>query len=502
MYLTIYDLSGIQSFVFATNTLREIAGASKIVHDALYKNIPELVSKEEHTIYIGGGNALLRFTTKKESEEVTRKLQQKAFEQSGGSLRICSATIKANTQESLAKNQKSLMKSLDKNKRLAPPVSTARGFSINAHDNTTFEPLLLFGDKYNTKSSHLKRKAYTDHYGEFNEKGIYVDDFEEFRSPIEGAKNYLAVIHIDGNTMGIRIQRFIQDLAKAGKTFEEQLRALGELSEEINTTFNDVLEETVTDVFTKNESGKIPFRKVVYDGDDVTVICLAADAFKFIDVFMKKLSEHEIKSLNREKITAGAGMAIVNFKFPFYTAYNVAEELCGSAKKKAIALGYVGEKSKSSVDFHVLYGGATTDTKEFRKQNYQLPGYQLTLRPYVFDIEDDSENAMFAYTKFNEAYRDFFDKENKSIARGKLKGLRNAYSKGTDAVLEYGEMLKARHTKKDKEVAERLADSFMTFESLSESKDAQKLRGKYAKYFDVLDVLDFIAPAGEEDNDE
>ena len=39
--IAIYDISGIQSFIFSTNKLREMVGGSKIVHKILFELLPQ-----------------------------------------------------------------------------------------------------------------------------------------------------------------------------------------------------------------------------------------------------------------------------------------------------------------------------------------------------------------------------------------------------------------------------------------------------------------------------
>jgi hypothetical protein len=488
MFLSIFDLSGIQSFIFATNKLREIAGASAIVRNALSLNVPNLIKKYTgaEKIYIGGGNALVKFNYEKDAKEFARELQKMVFLQSGGALRICFAIIKADENKSLAENQKKLMEELDKNKKTAPNVFTAKGFSINAHENTTFEPFLLFGNKVNTKTKHFKLNSYE----QCDDKKCFVDNFDVYKVNEEGEKNYLAVIHIDGNTMGIRIRKFVENLSKE-LPLAEQLKKLAVLSEEIDQTFHNVLDETIKRMFSDKDA--LPFRKVICDGDDVTVICLAKDAFKFVEIFMNLLSEKYLPSLGKDKkITAGAGVAIVKFRFPFYTAYEIAEQLCKNAKRKALDLGYSGENSKSSMDFHVCYGGITTEIKKFRNQNYKQKDFNLSLRPYVFGASDKN----FDYKNgFEQSLKDFYYGEDKMFAKNKLKELRNAYVIGINAAKQYSEMIKARHKdKEDEKAVQTIADNIVEIKS-------GKFQGKYAKYFDVLDVLDFLAPDGvEEDN--
>lgn len=47
MYLSIYDISGIQKYIFDTEKLKEQVGASAIVHWILYEKLPEVVGEEK-----------------------------------------------------------------------------------------------------------------------------------------------------------------------------------------------------------------------------------------------------------------------------------------------------------------------------------------------------------------------------------------------------------------------------------------------------------------------
>ena len=45
--IAIYDISGIQSFIFSTNKLREMVGGSKIVHKILFELLPKKLGYEK-----------------------------------------------------------------------------------------------------------------------------------------------------------------------------------------------------------------------------------------------------------------------------------------------------------------------------------------------------------------------------------------------------------------------------------------------------------------------
>lgn len=504
MILTIYDLSGIQNYVFETNKLKDMIGGSIIIHDALFKNIPRLFGvasdewvKNDFTfndgdkkkiVYIGGGNALVMYDSEETEKEYTYKLQKMIFAQAGGALKLCTASITAKEDKSLSENQRELMGILEQNKREIPNVHTAKGFSINAHDNTNYSPILLFDDKYiSTKSRYYKQEATTkSDYLQKLAVGdlIYASNFDDFAN--KNAKNYLAIIHIDGNTMGIKIREFVEKLNDTNLI--DGLNEMKKLSAQINEKFCTVLKETIEEIYGK-EKRNIPFRPIIADGDDITLICRSQDAFKVVKTFIEKLQSSKIEVMSDFRLTAGAGIAFVNKGFPFCTAYDIAEQCCKSAKKKAVELGL----QKSSIDFQICYGGMTSDIAEFRKDNYMLIGhdnkeYKLNKRPYIFDIDDDNSDLKCYdyYDGFEKLFHDIVDKalNEKSFGRSKLKGLRNEYGKGVLSAEIYGDFLAARAKAEQKQKPASYDIALKLKEPFNECNEA--------KYFDILDVMDLI----------
>ncbi|MDR1532353.1 MAG: hypothetical protein LBS62_09265 [Clostridiales bacterium] len=508
MILTIYDISGIQNFIFATNKLRETAGASFIISNALFANIPDIFGvdkdawKEEgketgsfsfgekdkqKIVYIGGGNAVVAYDSAKTEQTMTRALARKIFDQAGGTLKLCSASVEADENKTLDETLKSLYDELEKYKRTAPMVQTAGGFSINAHHNETFEPVLLMDEgngRYSAKSVWLKNQAFEKGGAIVNVPDVvFTTDFEKYR---KDGKNYVAVIHIDGNTMGIKIQEFVKKLhTENGKKLLDGLQALKNLSVRISRVYNKVLAETITELVKLpimaawiNSDGEIPLRPVIADGDDVTVICAAEIAFPFVKLFMESLGQD--KSLPEfSAVTAAAGVAFVKFGFPYYTAYEMAEQLCKNAKSETRKRECTDAKVRSSMDFQIYYGGVTSDLATFRKANYIKEGYELHKRPYVFSqkAEEAPSPGVFDYSDFEKCRREIkkytLNGEPKELARNKAKGLRTAYGKGAEEARIYSRMLRSR-----------------------DGWDKEPFDGKYAVYFDALDVMDFEGGEG------
>lgn len=513
--LAIYDISGIQSFIFATNKLREMAGGSEIVHRALFEFIPEKLGygksswqdeefsnvidneRQGNIIYIGGGNALVLFKNKATYKTVTIDLQKEIFELSGGGIRLCHAAIEApdlgEIRNFVDVIQRPLMQKLTLYKQNNPPIQTVRGFAFGAQDAETQEPLICVAEEgeqvwrsekessaslalYASYSRYKKDQIFYESKNKEKSpdsiKQYFADNFEQFRDKDE--KSFVAVVHIDGNTMGKQIINFANGLKATPLT--NQLNEMRSLSKEIASVYTNTLYATVNEIF-KNEianvkknsgNGTIPYREILADGDDITIIIKANKALKFCETFVKKLEDQNSKNyliLQNFHLSVGIGIAFVHDKFPFSTAYDIAEQLCKNAKKRGLE-DTSSTTPPSSMDFQIVKSGMTTDVKTFRENNYILPdGKQLHFRPYVYRLgSHDYQHLIDTYEELSK------------ISKNKLRDLYYAYSCNESEVDYVIQMIKAR-TRVELEAWE------------PKENNGDKVR--FAKYFDVLDIFDY-----------
>ena len=489
MVLAIFDLSGIQKFIFSTNKLKDIIGASAVVNNALFKNIPEMCNDadncwktncfefssddESKIVYIGGGNALLVFKDEDTYKAFARRLTEKVFLQSGGAIRLFSACVELDEAATLSDNQKLLMEKLDSAKKAGGSTTPSLCLPITAYDNNNYEPLVV--KAINNQNVCAARSKFAKSEGLSASKDIFKDIVDtkkisfmtEFdRIETSGNKKFVAIIHIDGNTMGIKIREFVQNLKCDVIT---ALNEMKKLSVEIGELYKSVLKETIADMYAPE--GEIPFRPIVADGDDITVILESKKAFEFTEKFMKHLLNKSLQCFGGYVPTAAAGIAFVKTGYPFSTGYDIAEQCCKNAKK--LTLERVEGKAACSVDYQVCYSNIHNTIDEFRKENYFVDDVTLTRRPYIFDDENE-----YSYAEF----KALFDLLNSGIdadiiARSKLKGLRNAYPISRLEAESYGNYIDAHATgSKEREISALLKVPF--------NDKAEAL------FFDYLDVMD------------
>lgn len=514
MYLTIYDISGIQKFIFATGKLKEQVGGSNIVHKIMYEVLPKLLKDEEwrnkehnpfdfdrkeikgNVVYIGGGNAMAAFEDEATMVRVTRKMQKEVYKLTAGNIRLCYAYVEVSDEnQKYGEVYNTLMINMAEFKQTHSAVSSAGGFAINALDVNTGEPLIRFSNgKVLAASIKSKLENADDNNLLVVDNINFTKHFEEHRK--EDNKSFVAVTHIDGNSMGKSIQKFIESLdGKAESNIKTSLCQMKLLSQEIDNLYKEALSKTVVEIY-KDQEKEVAFRPVIRDGDDITFIIEAKKAFQFVKTYMKKLSEeielkekYPIMTGGEMKVSAGAGIAFVHDKFPFDVAYEYAEQLCKSAKTKLKELAEKGDipESTSCLDFQVIRSGIGDNIEEYRKKRYRLKDnkdseeeiddsekytFVLEARPYFFT----DKNMQNAYANFEKLFNYVGENgEKKILARNKLKMLRNAYSEGVQAANDCYTLIRSR----DKG-------------GVAGDERAAFNEDRIAEFFDVLDVMDFV----------
>ncbi|MCW6677371.1 hypothetical protein NHG35_07765 [Aerococcaceae bacterium NML180378] len=532
--IAIYDISGIQSYIFATNKLKEAIGASQIVHDVLYKKLPEKLGNKElewqneayptldiadnkdgNIIYIGGGNAVVVYPDVPNMNKVTRKLQEELFKETRGQLRLCYASTEIKDASEYYELESKLRANLTQYKATTPPILPIRGFSIGSDDNETNDSnQLLFLKNNDALIGSYARCKKVEVMRETKEKikkeirsgqraYLEADEFEVYRE--NGVKSFVGVIHIDGNTIGKKIQEFVKNL---DGTLTEQLQKMRKLALEINQLYQTVLKATIEEIF-KEEISKhkgepdytLPIRTIIADGDDITVIIKAELALSFTKVFLEKLKDgvkenDSILKVEQFPLSAGAGIAFVHDKFPFSVAYDIAEQLCRSAKKRGRYYQETKDflSSPSSIDFQVIFSGITTNIMHYRKKNYIVPYgnngelYSLIRRPYL--LLEDKGDAL--------SIDNFIDGLNKikqsNIANNKLEALRHAYAESDNATTYIFNQIDSRQKEVDSFLPTEVFEVINGLDWFDDTEENHVT--KVANYFDLLDMMNFYSSGG------
>ncbi|MEA3228714.1 MAG: hypothetical protein U9P38_06565 [Campylobacterota bacterium] len=359
-YLYGASVQGIQEFIFATNKLQEIVGASELV-----KQIAQEFEKHyeaDEVLLNAAGNIKAVFNSKERCEEVvlefSKIIQQKAY-----GITLSQAVVEFDgkyTQKDIDSLEKKL-----KIQRNRPSIILNLSSNIMKLNPSTAKPLV---NKDNDRATDQKLKAY---------KEIEKDEtFKELKD-ISNSKNKLAVIHIDGNGLGKLIPNLKIPLSEFSKKLDEATQK----------AFDDA-----------KEGNRV--REIILGGDDVTVICDANDALHFTKDFLKNFEEETKQRF--DTLTACAGIAYCNEKYPFHYAVDLAEALCGVAKNHS-------NREHSSLMFHNIQSSNYQSWDKFIEDELTIKNDTQTIRcdfgAYYLDKDKKEEANISDFINTLEAYR-------------------------------------------------------------------------------------------------
>ncbi len=238
------------------------------------------------------------------------------------------------------------------------------------------------------------------------------------------ADNFVAVIHIDGNAMGKRVDTIYQ---QAGADWDACCAALRAFSHNIQQSFENAFRRMAERVAEFCPADKeLPLRPLILAGDDVCFVAAAPIALECSRIFLEELARQKPFG-GQPPYAACAGVAVVHTKFPFHTAYDLAEELCSSAKKFGSTLDADGRVS--AMDWHIEYGQMKDNLAELRDDYIAQDGSRIDLRPVAVLTPAGCRPGWRDYAVVRELCK-ALQKSGGAVARGKLKVLRSALKQG------------------------------------------------------------------------
>lgn len=358
-YLYGAAVQGIQGFIFQTNKLREIVGASELVEEICTDMFVDLFPKvgvkyeDENCILHAAGNIKYIFDNEDECNKIVRVFPKMVAEFAPG-ITASQAVVKMEREFSEFKDavgelekrlrvqRNKLMRSatlglmgIQRSRQTGLPVvlkPNDKGKN-DLIDASTWAKLYEIDKKNNQvrKKTNLSlcKKAFckTDEEKELLKHEQVAYDIEK----ITKNNDWIAIIHADGNGLGQIVQAIETDTQKF-KKFSESL-------DKATQAAAVKAYDSVKGRFDKSKF--IPIRPIVLGGDDFTVICRADLALDYATEFIKQFEEKtkfvvEYKDkLGFNHLTACAGIAYIKSSFPFYYGYALAEALCSKAKEDA-----------------------------------------------------------------------------------------------------------------------------------------------------------------------
>lgn len=500
-YIMVLEVSQKQAYIFNEKRLaNNVIASDTIAYVTSSEFFKEKFSKDynedENLIYAGGGHTLLVFPGEEKAKTFAKHISKYVLEELSG-LELFIKTMKYDVNKTPGSNIGDLLNELERKKSLRRASFYQKSFGLEKSGGIAS---VSGGDEYRNDSLEENRKSISRKV----QKNSANDPFDVNSCPqgylfpskfqdmggIKDKNNFIAVIHIDGNQMGARVQ----DLDKyvIQKKIEDQVGILEEkdrafyskesfeiwreesrrFSESIDKDFKHALVAVYNDIRDSLENSKsalkgldlkkkgektyFPLRKIIAAGDDICFVTEGRIGLECAVRFIKHLESESIRNeADGKGYHACAGVAIVHQKYPFYRAYELAEELCSNAKKKMAERidNYNSKKenknkpmadgSLSAIDWHIEYGELLGDVDDIRDHQVDFDGKELYERPYQITVSP-FETQPLNYDSFVKLLRTIKEGEkgntalfDDNIARNKSKALRSQLKKGQTSFKKY-----------------------------------------------------------------
>ena len=245
-----------------------------------------------------------------------------------------------------------------------------------------------------------QREASRDPSFQARMRGLFPENWEDKLFTDKGlasleGRDWLAVVHADGNGLGqlfIDFDRWVDALKNGAATGRDYIRRYREFSSALDAISRETFREAVEAVWGAESPRALPIVPVVVGGDDLTAVM---DGYKgidftrtFMEKFCKKTQGHEavrpiLEKAGLPRLGMCAGIAITKPHFPFSQSYHMAEELMQNAKEVKKQFG----KDSIALDFHILYDSVASSLSDIRERLTLSEGgtgeRYLTAKPYV-----------------------------------------------------------------------------------------------------------------------
>lgn len=397
MTLSLYDVTGIQRYVYCSNVLRENLGGSWLVSQALGPWLLDASTAEAgaNVRWAGGGNAMVESPDVSTAKRVAQRLAQR-LAQSAPGLDVACVHVDPGAAEPFPLLRQRAYEQLARAKAGRWPQVAFDGAGVTAACRSTGEPAIVRTDDGWFGPAAERRLASADSAEEalrnlFPLSPLRRDGRElplRWTSEIDklgatrGERSMVGVIHVDGNAMAERFRTVttLDELA----TLSEQVgsagrEALVDVLEWVWESLPGLTDEEKGGFALRQIDGRrcFPVRPIVYGGDDITVVC---DARISLDVAAALLGAWQRRTQPLGGAHACAGVAIVKSHYPFHRAYLLADELCRAAKTSLAE-----DRARcSALDWEIVWGGGVEGLAARRtRHDVADDGARLSVRPYV-----------------------------------------------------------------------------------------------------------------------
>lgn len=373
-------MQGIQGFIFQTNELKDIVGASELVDTICTSAFDEYADGDGCSIVRAAGNIKHVFYDKESCAKAVREFPGKVQTMAPG-ITISQAVVVLDGDFGQAVDK---LESCLRVQRNTPMRSATWGLQgVRRSRKTGLPAVKEENGEYLDEATRKKRemnkvqKLCRKAFGHAVSAENVAFDIKNMTEK----NDWIAIVHADGNGLG----KVVQAIGKDKEKFASFSRELDKLTcEAAVAAYSDVIKG-------KGQGGCIPLRPVVLGGDDLTVIIRGDLAVSYTEAFLKHFEEKTKESKvvggvveTGKGLTACAGIAFIKSSYPFYYGYRLAEALCGRAKKRAKAIN--ADLAPSCLMFHKVQDSFVEEYDAIAKRELTpCAGRSFEFGPYFLE---------------------------------------------------------------------------------------------------------------------
>lgn len=411
-FLVLLDTDKIKEYVFATNKMREIRGASAIL-DELNSEETELLAQRfgmVEKVFLGGGSGKLIFNNQNNAQNFCLELKKLYHSKTDRAASITAVCLERRVlsgqpesfQDWIYRGEKELRRAKDSKYHRLQPLTNPY-FKICESTGMSPSEKIGQGDRrLICQASYLKRQQEED------KDSVFFRKFKQFLEKPENAElrekvndnwtplfnkkqikellpkelddigalysGYVGLIYADGNRMGQRLAEL--DCSEAYREFSDKVK---------NGTQDAIFESLACrlGMNLKRNQNRFPFEILLLGGDDLIAV---VPANKAIEIAIDFCEGFKTKTCG---ISISAGVVITHVNYPIHRMIEHAEDLLKSAKRKS---NKQPADEICAIDFMVLKGALLQDVKEMRESELSYhsddymetePNLKLYQRPYT-----------------------------------------------------------------------------------------------------------------------
>lgn len=449
-----YSARSKQKYIFRSNRILEIVGASANISNLFQElfsvaaaagiaakpiaKMPEVFSLNDTRqrfragelqmieLTQGGGNSMVMFDCEATFNRVNRMFTYTILKKYPGLLPMCVCVPVTDNYDA---DYKALNTLAGKEKNRMSPGLIDHAAPFARIDRTSFQAItgsyVVQGDKgFLTAENAAKRRTGIED-SKTNKKNRLLDDIVTKH----GDESLLAVVHADGNNMGVKIRKKLGDHKN---DYDYAITALRKFNYHINEVFVTcglkAMEDAIDGLKKQYSLSEKAFaiRQIVADGDDCTFICNARLALPLTEAYLKAVHSYCSEDDAEEVYSSCAGICIFHSHYPFARAYDLAEQACDSAKEQVHKIADDPNASPIEecwIDFHYIHSGINSDLDEIRE--IQQTGERM-MRPWCVIGEEITKQDIAKLYQLAKLLKEY------QVTRTNIKMLGSAWETSTE----------------------------------------------------------------------